>query len=263
MLLHQLPLAYFYEGRILNFAHRGARMAAPENTLEACTLAADLGADGIELDVQLSADGVPVVMHNFTVDETTDGSGKVADMPLAALKELDAGSHFSPEFASARVPTLDEVFQAVGERMLINVELKTISTDAASHQALVDAVVWAIQHFDLIARVIISSFNPLALRTVKKSAPDLPVGYLYAPDLPLLLAKGWLARPVIGPHEARNPEYTMVDPHYMQWARKRHYRVNVWTVNEVEDIRRMRDLGVDMIISDRPELVQDVLQGER
>lgn len=252
-----------YQGRTLNVAHRGARTVAPENTIAAFELAADQGADGVELDVQLSADGAIVVIHNDTVDATTDGTGTVAEMPLAALRELDAGSHLSPEFAGERIPTLDEVFEAVGERLLINVELKALSPTGDGARLLAQAVVKAIRHHNLASRVLLSSFNPLALRAVKQIDRSLPAGYLYAPDLPLLLRKGWLARPVIGRHEARHPHYSMVDVRYMRWARRHHYRVNVWTVNDVEDIRRMRDLGVDMIISDRPDLVQDVLQGER
>jgi len=263
MPLHGLPLTDFYQGRTLNFAHRGARTVAPENTLAAFKLAADQGADGVELDVQLSADGEIVVIHNDMVDATTDGAGPVADMPLAALRELDAGSYFSPEFAGERIPTLDEVFEEFGHRLLLNVELKALSATGDSARRLAAAVVDAIRRHGLASRVLLSSFNPLALRAVKRIDRSLPVGYLYAPDLPLPLAKGWLARPFIGRHEARHPHYSMVDAHYMQWARRRAYRVNVWTVNDVEDIRRMRDLGVDMIISDRPDLVQEVLQGER
>jgi len=248
MPLHGLPLTDFYQGRTLNFAHRGARTVAPENTLAAFRLAADQGADGVELDVQLSADGQIVVIHNDTVDATTDGTGPVAQMPLAALRELDAGSYFSPEFAGERIPTLDEVFEEFGHRLLLNVELKALSVTGNSARRLAAAVVDAIRRHGLASRVLLSSFNPLALRAVKRIDRSLPVGYLYAPDLR---------------HEARHPHHSMVDAPYMQWARRRAYRVNVWTVNDVEDIRRMRDLGVDMIISDRPDLVQDVLQGER
>jgi len=114
----------WWRERPLVFAHRGASHAAPQNTLAAFQEAARLGADGIELDVHLSADGVPVVIHNDTVNATTDGHGLVGELSLAQLKALDAGSSFGPAFAGERIPTLAEVFEAVGRKLLINVELK-------------------------------------------------------------------------------------------------------------------------------------------
>lgn len=254
----------FYQGRILNIAHRGAREVAPENTLPAFLRAAELGADGVELDVQLTADGVPVVFHDSDLARITRTSGRLADHNLAQLRDLDAGRAFAAEWAGTRIPTLAEVFDALDPRMRVNVELKAdLSAPAAGTGPLADAVISAVRDAGAERRVIISSFNPLALRAIRRRAPDLLLGYLYAPDLPLPLAKGWLARPIIGPHDARHPHYSMVDSAYMRWARRRGYRVNVWTVNELDDMRRMRDLGVDAIISDRPDLVQDVLQGER
>jgi glycerophosphoryl diester phosphodiesterase len=258
--LRELPLGSFYQGRILNLGHRGARERAPENTLPAFEEAAELGADGVELDVQLTADGVPVVFHDRNVDRLTDGTGCLTDKTLPQVKALDAGAHFSSEFAGTRIPTLDEVFEELGDRLLFNIELKSFS---ARPDGLERGVVEVIQRHQLADRVLISSFNPLALRRMRRLAPGLALGYLYAPDLPFPLSKGWLARPIIGPHEARHPHFSMVDEAYVRWARQHRYRVNVWTVNALEDIQRMRDLGVDAIMSDRPDLVQDVLQGER
>src|SRR5512136_1224893 len=108
--------------RPLNIGHRGASAAAPQNTLAAFRKAMELGADGVELDVQLSADGAVVVIHDFTVDKATDGTGRVAAKTLAELKALDAGSRFSPQFAGERIPTLAEVFEAIDGKLLVNVE---------------------------------------------------------------------------------------------------------------------------------------------
>src|SRR5512135_2653183 len=107
----------------LVLAHRGASLHAPENTLAAFTLAADQGADGIELDVKLTRDGSIVVMHDATVDRTTTGHGRVSDLTLSEIKALDAGSNFEPQFAQERVPLLEEVFAAVAGRLMINIEL--------------------------------------------------------------------------------------------------------------------------------------------
>ncbi|MBU0511232.1 MAG: glycerophosphodiester phosphodiesterase, partial [Chloroflexi bacterium] len=105
------------------FAHRGASAYAPENTLAAFDLAIRQNADAIELDAKLSADGHVVIIHDQTVDRTTDGTGRVSDLQLAALQELDAGCTYDEAFRHERIPTLGEVFDAVGRKILINVEL--------------------------------------------------------------------------------------------------------------------------------------------
>ncbi|MFZ4814035.1 MAG: glycerophosphodiester phosphodiesterase, partial [Phototrophicaceae bacterium] len=117
---HTLPLV---------FGHRGAMAYAPMNTLAAFELAAQQGAHGIELDVWLSADDALVVIHDFEVNHTTNGEGRVGSMSLAEIKALDAGSWFSPEFAGTQIPTLDEVFETVGKKVFVNVEIKSVSMD--------------------------------------------------------------------------------------------------------------------------------------
>src|SRR5436853_1370309 len=122
----ELGLGYLYPHVPLVLGHRGASGYAPENTLSAFNLAMDQGADGVELDVTLSADGVPVVIHDDTLDRTTSGHGPVGALTLAQLKRLDAGyaAQFGKQFAGERLPTLAEVFAAYGQRTFINVELK-------------------------------------------------------------------------------------------------------------------------------------------
>nr|MBN1229897.1 glycerophosphodiester phosphodiesterase [Anaerolineae bacterium] len=255
----QLPLADFYANRILNFAHRGARMQAPENTLEAFFGAAAAGADGVELDVQLTADGSPVVIHDLSVARTTNGAGRVADLSLAELKELDAGSWFSPAFTGAIIPTLDEVFEAVGQSLLINIEMKAFDIlKPQIAERLIRTVVSVIERHNMEKRVICSSFNPLLLRKMRQMAPGIPLGFIHTPELFTPLS--WRAIPamLIGKHQARHPRYTLVDELYVQWAHQKGYRINVWTVNEEKTIRQMLDLGVDMIMSDYPDLVHGI-----
>ena len=110
-----------YQGRTLVFGHRGARAYAPMNTIPAFELALKQGTDGVELDTHLSSDGVLIVLHDFTVDSTTDGNGYAKDMTLSELKELDAGKKFGEAFIGTCIPTLDEVFEAVGKKLFINV----------------------------------------------------------------------------------------------------------------------------------------------
>jgi glycerophosphoryl diester phosphodiesterase len=248
---------FFDHERVLNVAHRGASAAAPANTLAAFEKAIELGADGIEFDVHLSADGVPVVIHDFDVAATTDGSGRVSDLTLAQLKELDAGSSFAPAFAGERIPTLEEVLETVGQRLLLNVELKTTSIrdDGLERTVIAQVERHGLAHGN---RVLLSSFNPISLRRAKKIAPHVPVGLLYALDMPLPLRRAWLA-PLVR-HEARHPERRMVDARYVAWARRRGYRVNVWTVDDPGEMRRLIDLGVDAIITNVPGVLRDVLQ---
>lgn len=232
----------------INFAHRGACAVAPENTLRAFGRAIELGADGIELDVQLSADGILVVCHNFDVDQTSNGHGRIAALPLAELKQLDFGSWFGPQFAGERIPTLDEVFDSLSPPALVNIELKSMSLRDNGLEAAVATLVRRRAIYD---RVIVSSFNPVALWRLRRLDPHIEIGLLYAPNLPIILARAWL-RPWVRPH-ALHPEQTLVDTNYMAWARRRGYAVNVWTVNEVAAMRRLIDVGVTSIITDYPD----------
>ncbi|WP_461369797.1 glycerophosphodiester phosphodiesterase [Candidatus Darwinibacter acetoxidans] len=249
------PMASFYgDHAVLCLGHRGAPEAAPENTISSFLAAEALGAHGIELDVMLSRDGEIAVIHNYELDATTSGKGPVKDYTMAELKQLDAGSWFHEAFAGERIPTLQEVIEIIDPQTLINIELKT---ESPATDGLEQAVVKVIQEHDLYDRVVVSSFNPIALLRVKWADKKIPVGLLYAPDLPRFLSEGWFI-PLLRP-EALHPEIRMVDEKYMEWARKKGYRVNVWTVNEAADLKRMLDLGVDGIITDRPDLLRQIM----
>jgi glycerophosphoryl diester phosphodiesterase len=255
-----LPLDYFYMGHTLNFGHRGASHDAPANTLASFELAARYGADGVELDVQLTRDGHLVVIHDYTVDGTTDGRGFVAEKTLDEIKELDAGSYFNASFAGQRVPTLDEVFEAVGDRLLFNIELKGITFRPDGMETRVADV---IARHDMGKRVIISSFNPLRLRWMRRAAPQIPIGFLHMRSLP---AHQWWAAEWLtwGLHrEADNPRHSEITGEYMAKARRRNLRVNAWVVDDPDRMAALRDLGVDMIITDCPDVLRSVLQGER
>ena len=250
------PMAAFYGDRaFVNQGHRGAPEAAPENTLPAFSEAMQLGAHGIELDVLLSKDGEIVVIHDNTLDKTTSGSGLVKDHTLTELKQLDAGSWFDEDFIGTRIPTLQEVIDHLPRTALINIELKgeSLATDG-----LEQAVISTIAENNLFDRVMVSSFNPVSLLRLKLADKRIPVGLIYAPDLPVFLSDGWLI-PILRP-EALHPRCDMVDEAYMNWARNKGYRVNVWTVNEAAEMKRLLDLGVDGIITDRPDLLLQILE---
>ena len=245
----------FDQGRTLNFAHRGASGHAPQNTLAAFLLAAEMGADGVELDVHLSRDGEAVIIHNATVDETTNGQGRVGAMTVAEVQALDAGGWFGDQFAGERIPTLQEVFAAIGHRLLVNVEIKV---ELGHHPAALEAeVVRLIEDMQMTERVIVSSFSPTSLRRVRRLNSSIALGFLYGKPEPAFLPL--LLRWLLLPFDALHPHFGMVHAQYVDRARRWGKRVNVWTVNDADDMRRMRDLGVDAIITNYPDVLGGVL----
>ena len=238
--------------RPLVFGHRGAMAYAPMNTLAAYELAAEQGADGIELDVWLSQDDVPVIIHDFEVNETTDGEGRVGSMPLEALKELDAGSWFSDEYAGERIPTLDEVFETVGQKLYINVEIKSVDLKVDD---VAEKTIACIQRHNMQERVIVSCFNPFVLRRVNKIAPEIPMGFLQADEMPFYIK--WMMFGV--PYEADHPHIEQMTAERVEKSSKRGRVTNVWTVNEPEDAKRLRDFGVNGMITDNPDVILNAL----
>ncbi len=247
--------------KTLVFGHRGASAEAPENTIAAFLRARELGADGIELDVTLTRDGVPVIIHDDTVDRTTDGHGLIRNMTILEVKQLDAGSWKSPEFKGETIPTLAEVFDALQDwitpagssrapRGLVNVEIKSsgFKTDGVER-----AVVNLIANKNLESRVLISSFNPLALYRIKAMNSRLARGLLYEPSMPIYLSRAWF-RFLAAPH-ALHPYFKTIDRDYMQWARRKHYAVNTWTVDDPAEAARLATLGVGIIISNQPDVI--------
>lgn len=240
--------------RPLIFAHRGACRAAPENTLPAFEAAMRLGADGVELDVQYSADGALVVFHNPTLEKTSTGAGRVTAHTLAQLRGLDAGSWFGPAFAGTGIPLLDEVLDLLKGKLLVNIELKALE---ATFSDLGVDVIKAVRAHDMVDEVVISSFNPFALRRAKQAGPEIECALLLAPDLPAWMRLGLTRRHSRA--DGLHPELSMVNAAYMAAAAKRGLPVRVWTVDEAADMRRMIALGVDALITDVPEVARAVL----
>ena len=232
------------------FAHRGARRVAPENTLPAFAAALEMGVDGIELDVHVTSDGQLVVIHDFDVGATTDGAGLVSGMTTAQVMALDAGSHFGPSFAGTRVPTLDEVFDLVSDRCAVNIEIK--SEDPYARDAS-DAVVAFIQRRNLHDQVIVSSFNPMTLIKLRYLDHLIPLGLLHDADMPIFLREA-LAGPPIQP-AALHPHYLAVDHSYMTWTQQTGVHVNTWTVNDALEAQHLAALGVNVIMSDAPDVI--------
>jgi glycerophosphoryl diester phosphodiesterase len=231
------------------FAHRGASAHAPENTLAAFELALQQGADALELDVKLSADGHVVVIHDATVDRTTGAHGKVKDMSLADLRSLDAGSFFSAKFQGEKIPTLEEVFEAVGRRTFINVELTNYSTP---RDHLVESVCMLVKKFGLQKHILFSSFLPRNLANARRYLPEVPAGLLALDGL-----LGWWSRSfgfAFGKYDALHPNLKDTTPNLIYFAHRLQRRIHVWTVNGEEELRRLFKWGVDGVFTDDPQL---------
>ena len=233
----------------LILCHRGAKNYAPENTLAAFKIALELEADGFELDTQLTSDGHVVVFHDKTVDRTTNGHGKLFKLSLAELRELDVGSFFSDEFRGEKIPTLDEVFEAIGKRAIINVELKNFSTPFDN---LTEKVCEAVRYHGMQKNIIFSSFLPWNLKKAARLLPEVPRGLITAKDWRGVWGRSFGFN--FGDYDALHPYLGNVTAQQVHRVHKLKRRINVWTVNREEDMRRLFNWGVDGILTDEPQL---------
>lgn len=229
-------------------AHRGASIQAPENTVAAFRRAGELGADMFELDVSLTRDGEMVIMHDATVDRTTDGTGKVSDLTLAEIKNLDAGSWKDPRFTGEPVPTLEDTF-VNRDGQMINVEIKA---NVPNVEETADKVVALVRKYGLQKNVVVSSFSAAALERVYADDPTIPTGFLFGATIPKAFPRGIAAV---------HPHYSVVTAKFVAWARGNGWQVNPWTINDPKEMRRLMDLGVDMIITDAPDTLKQLRDG--
>ncbi len=230
---------------MLNIAHRGASGRFPENTLRAFAAAIEAGAQMCELDVQLTLDGGVVVIHDETVERTTDGRGTVRSMTLAELKCLDAGVRFGREFAGERIPTLQEVMTLAEGRCGLNIEIKSVGVERKVCELIVER--------RTLATAMISSFDWDALAVVRHFEPRVRVG---------LLASQWPARLVGAAFELRaesiNPRSDILTEDLCIAAHERSLSVYTWTVDEPDEMRRLIAFGVDGIMTNYPERLREV-----
>ncbi|QOG02794.1 glycerophosphodiester phosphodiesterase family protein [Flavobacterium sp. MDT1-60] len=225
---------------MLKIAHRGAKGYEPENTLQAFQKALDLNADGIELDVHLSADGHIIVIHDETIDKMTNGKGFVNTLSLPELKSfLIAEKH--------EIPTLKEVFDLVDKKCLINIELKNFDTFPKVVSLIEEYVSeknWKYDHF------IVSSFDWNALQHVHDLNQNIPIGVLTETNLNLALAFAETIKA-----KAINPYYHLLNLENTQEIKEKGFLVLPWTVNIEEDIQKIKNYKVDGIITDFPDKI--------
>ena len=256
----------------LNVAHRGASAQAPENTIPAFQRAAQMGAHAIELDVQLTCDRQLVVCHDADVSRTTNRSGAIRDLDLATLQTLDAGYRFTDENGATpfrglglSIPTLTAVFASIPTSLLVNVEVKA-TLHQPSDTGLRDVVVqtlanWLDDHADqgYRERILLSSFDWEFVDAVRDAELDVPTAYLIPAQFNLRDA---LAAAVDAGHAAIHPHESLVDEQSQPTLAEAHrlgVAVNVWTVDDVDRMRQLIGLGVDGIVTNRPDRLAETI----
>lgn len=213
-------------------AHRGWSGLAPENTMAAFRLAAaDPRISWIELDVQLSKDGVPVVIHDYKLRRTTNTSGFVKDYTMEQLSRLDNGSWFSPQFHNERIPTLEQVLQELHGRIKLNIELKTKDQ---LYPGLEQAVIKLVQAYSLEDDIVITSFDTGALKTTKRLAPSIRTG-LITSNVPITIKDQLRMLET----DLLSVDYRIADPQFVRNMIESGYDVMVWTVNEPKSMERL------------------------
>lgn len=224
----------------LKIGHRGAKGYVAENTLASIQKALDLGVDAIEIDVHLCQTGQLVVFHDFTLERLTEGKGDIAMKSLEELKSLKVNGQFS-------IPTLLEVLDLVHKKCVLNIELKgpqTAFEACKSIQLYTETKAWKFEDF------IVSSFKHDELKTVYNINKNIPLAVLTEFDIDSAIDVAETIKA-----KAIHPFYKLLDQHKVKELQKVGYKVNTWTVNDIEAIALMKSYGVDGIISDFPDRI--------
>jgi glycerophosphoryl diester phosphodiesterase len=253
------------------FAHRGASAYAPENTLQAVDYAERLGIDWVENDVQRTRDGVLVVIHDDTLSRTTDAEQRfpdrapwrVRDFTAAEIARLDAGSWFSDAYAGARVPTLRQFLDRLGyhqQRLLLEIKKPELYPGIEKDVLRVLGEAGWLDASHVKRRLVVQSFSAESLQTVHRERPDLTTGFLGSPPISELPRYAAFTDRI-------NPQYASVTKewvaavHALDGAHGKPMTVSAWTVNDAATARRVRDHGVDGIITNVPDVVRDAVGG--
>lgn len=235
--------------RNLLLGHRGARAQAPENTLPSFKLALELGAHGIEFDVYFSKDKVPVIMHDDTLERTTNGKGPVWEKTLSELRELDAAKSF-PEFAGTQIPTLAETLHAMPDGAVVNIELK--GSGNFTKEDLVDAVLDVMRSERDRLYIIVSSFDTKLLEILRQRDSDVFIGFLLWEHNFLTYLQALADMKSVKPNALHISSY-LATSSIIARAHAKGLKVHVWTINDKTEAKSLREKGVDGIFSDLPK----------
>lgn len=226
-----------YRSRFSVVAHRGASGYEPENTLRSIRRAIEMGVDAVEVDVRLTADGYPVVIHDETVDRTTNGTGRVDEMTLDEIRSLDAGK-------GERIPLIEEVLNEVNGKVFLYIELKVVEAALPVLDRVLER--------DMLDEVLFISFLPEALARVKERAPEAHIGLIYFKPPGLILeAKKMGAEAVL-------PFYKLATEKAVAFAKRLKLHVTAWTVDTPELAKELKRRGVDAVASNYPDKIMTV-----
>ncbi|WP_291259505.1 glycerophosphodiester phosphodiesterase [Fusobacterium sp.] len=235
-----------------NFAHRGFSGRYPENTMLAFQKAVEIGVDGIELDVQLTKDGIPIIIHDETLDRTTTGQGYVIDFTYDELLKLDASYKFKKNNIINKIPTLNEYLNFIKDYNIItNIELKTSVNE---YPGIEKKVFELIKKYKLENNVIISSFNHYSVLRFKKLAPHIKCGFL---------TESWLID--AGKYTQKNniecyhPYFKNLTPEVVKELKNNNIEINAWTVNDIDTMKYLIEKNIDAIITNYPDLLKSLL----
>lgn len=236
----------------LVWTHRGASGYAPENTLAAFQKAVDLGADGVELDIQLTKDDQIVVIHDETIDRTSDGKGWVKDYTLEELRAFNY-NRTKPEYKHADIPTMREVFELLKPTgLFINIEIKT---GVVFYEKIEEKILALTKEMGMEDRVCYSSFNHYTVTRIHELKPDAEVGFLYA-DGPIDMPSYGVKHGVNALHPAL---YNLQYDGFVKECKEKGLKLNVWTVNERPYMEMCCQYGVDAIITNYPDIAKEVV----
>lgn len=235
------------------YAHRGAAGTFPENTMISFEKGKKFGADGIELDVHLTKDNKLVVIHDETIDRTSDGKGFISTYTYNQLQNYDVSYKWRGKIEKCHIPLLEEVFEWLkGNNLNVNIELKN---NLLPYISMEERVIQLIRIYELEKRVILSSFNPESIKYCASIAPDIETAILlnYSISEPWEYAKKFGAKGI-------HPKYTMVDRMLVSMCQKFQIAVRPYTVNKIQDMRKLIDFGCNAIITDYPEKLKEIKQ---
>ena len=243
-------------------SHRGANKVAPQNTIPAFEKSIEIGCDGFETDIHLTSDGIPVICHNYTIDETSNGQGEVRNKTLEELRTYDFGSYFSSEFKGTQLPTLDEFLEVStkGDIEIMNIEIKP---PLDGNYDIVAKTINAVKEKGLFNKLLISSFDAKVLVECKKIDSACKTGFLYAPTKSLFYTKmifGYVKFAKKIKADYLHPHYITVTKSFVKNLHKNGIKVNVWTVNKPDIATKLLKYGVDGLITDLPAMANELVE---
>jgi glycerophosphoryl diester phosphodiesterase len=240
-------------------SHRGAFKYAPQNTIPAFLKAFEIGANGIEFDVQMTKDNELVICHDYTIDETSNGKGKIKDFTLNELKNFDFGVKYPVEFKNTKIPTLKEVLEIANKFEIINIEIKS---QAERNEEIVKKVIDCVKSNNFTGDVIYSSFDFEVLKIMQKLDDTLKLGALFttADFSRENKARRNIEKVKANSFQAIHPNARFLRQQYVEECHKNNIMVNCWGANSAKKIGKMFDAGCDLIITDEVERAVQIIQ---